>query len=159
MAETAVSVSAVRQERGRSAPQEEPATAATAGILDSVAMPSAVVDSTTVTGVLVIAPRLGARSGSRQSKAIGSITSNQANGGYHGQAGLGGAASGGLGADGGQNGIATPGAPGVLIITFGSGIGGGLDLVVGGNVTLRNTKVTGNHASTSGNDVSGTFHN
>jgi len=45
-----------------------------------------------------------------------------------------------------------------LTIAFGSGIGGGLDLVLGGNVTLRNTKVTGNHASTSGNDVNGTFH-
>jgi hypothetical protein len=44
-----------------------------------------------------------------------------------------------------------PGTPG----TAGTGVGGGLDLLPGGTATIDNTTVTGNHASTSDNDVHG----
>jgi hypothetical protein len=37
------------------------------------------------------------------------------------------------------------------------GIGGGLDLDVGGTVVIDNTMVTANQASSSGNDVAGSF--
>jgi hypothetical protein len=37
------------------------------------------------------------------------------------------------------------------------GIGGGLDLVSGGKVTIDDTTISGNNATTSDNDVSGTF--
>jgi hypothetical protein len=37
------------------------------------------------------------------------------------------------------------------------GIGGGVDLFPGGTVTIDNTNITGNNATTSDNDVSGTF--
>ncbi len=54
------------------------------------------------------------------------------------------------------NGQAHPGAAGVAGVA-GVGIGGGLDLLPGGTVTIDNTNITGNTASTSDNDVSGTF--
>jgi hypothetical protein len=41
--------------------------------------------------------------------------------------------------------------------TLGRGIGGGLNLDPNGSATIRDTVITGNHASTSSNDVSGTF--
>jgi hypothetical protein len=39
----------------------------------------------------------------------------------------------------------------------GTGIGGGLNLAPGGGATIDDTTVTGNHASTTDNDVHGTF--
>ncbi len=41
--------------------------------------------------------------------------------------------------------------------TAGQGIGGGLYLGTGGTATLKKTVVMGNHASTSNNDIYGTY--
>ena len=139
-------------------PQEEPALAATAAAPGAVAMAAAAADSTAHNGILVIAPRQGAKRGSRQFKAVDSITSNLSNSGQNGLGGSAGSASGGLGASGGRSGTAAAGQPGATNVMPGLGLGGGLDLFIGGNVTLSNTNVTGNHASTGDNDVSGTFH-
>ena len=86
-------------------------------------------------------------------QATGSITLNQSHGGPNGNFGLGGGAAGGLGASGGQNGIATPGNPGRASIISGNGFGGGLDLFIGGNVKLNNTNVTANQPD----DIVGIF--
>ena len=40
---------------------------------------------------------------------------------------------------------------------LGTGVGGGLNLVPGGSATIDDTTITGNHASTTDNDVHGTF--
>jgi hypothetical protein len=37
------------------------------------------------------------------------------------------------------------------------GVGGGLDLITGGTATIDNTTVAGNQATTSDNNVAGTF--
>ncbi len=55
-----------------------------------------------------------------------------------------------------MNGQAHPGSPGTAGLS-GVGVGGGLDLLPGGHATVRNTNVTGNHASTTDNDTSGTI--
>ena len=63
------------------------------------------------------------------------------------------------GAGGTPNGIpgsAFPGSPGAAGVS-GVGVGGGLDLIPGGTVVIDDTTITGNLASTSNNDVSGTF--
>jgi hypothetical protein len=41
--------------------------------------------------------------------------------------------------------------------TTGIGVGGGLDLMTGGTVVIDNTTITGNNATTTDNDVHGTF--
>jgi hypothetical protein len=41
--------------------------------------------------------------------------------------------------------------------TPGTGVGGGLDLVTGGTVVIDNTTISGNSATTTDNDVHGTF--
>ena len=41
----------------------------------------------------------------------------------------------------------------------GTGIGGGLYLFIGGTVSIDNTTITGNTATTSDNNVFGTFTN
>jgi hypothetical protein len=41
--------------------------------------------------------------------------------------------------------------------TTGAGVGGGLDLITGGTVVIDNTNITGNNATTTDNDVHGTF--
>ena len=108
-------------------------------------------------GILTIAPRLGARRSSQQSKATNTITASQAVRGQGGPGGAGGAAFGGVGgAPGGMNGQAHPGASGTSAVS-GVGVGGGLDLFPAGTVTIDNTNITGNTASTADNDVSGTF--
>jgi len=64
---------------------------------------------------------------------------------------------GGLGGTpGGAAGLSHPGNPGATALS-GAGIGGGLDLLIGGTVSIDNTTITGNTAATSNNDVFGTF--
>jgi hypothetical protein len=41
--------------------------------------------------------------------------------------------------------------------TPGTGVGGGLDLTTGGTVVIDNTTISGNSATTTDNDVHGTF--
>ena len=108
-------------------------------------------------GNLTIKPQAGARKGSRQSMATNLITANQANAG--------------LGGSGGAAGSAQPGAGGIPNGTVGqifvkgagaaglssTGIGGGLDLLTGGTVSIDNTTINDNTATTSNNDVVGTF--
>jgi hypothetical protein len=108
-------------------------------------------------GVLTLKPRLGARKGSTQSKATDTITANLANGRPGGTGGPAGATNAGLGAPPvGSNGLAFPGSPGGTG-SSGVGIGGGLGLDPGGTVVIDNTTITGNHATTTDNDVHGTF--
>src|SRR5262249_1166900 len=108
-------------------------------------------------GTLTLAPRLGARRGSRQSAATNTITTGQANRGLGGPGGAAGGAIGGPGqAPGGTDGQAFPRGPGAAG-GAGMGRGGGIHLVPGGKVTIDDTRVTGNNASTGNNDVSGTF--
>jgi hypothetical protein len=104
-------------------------------------------------GVLTIDPRLGARKGSRQSRAANLITANQANAGSGNSGGAAGLAMAGAGGSlGGVAGHATPGVPGTTG-TAGTGMGGGLCLVVGGTVLIDNTQNAGNQATTSDPDV------
>jgi hypothetical protein len=104
------------------------------------------------TGTLTIDPRQGARKGSRQSKATNTITSNQA---VQGAAGAKGEGSLGQSGDGGTpngaRGSSSAGMPGVDG-SPGRGLGGGVLLVEGGNATIKNTTISGNMASTAGND-------
>jgi hypothetical protein len=102
---------------------------------------------------LTIDPRLGAKKGSRQSKATNLITANQANRGLGGAGGKGGI---GVGGPGGQpnGGIGlsvngTTGADGAP----GTGSGGGLVQSPTKAVVIMNTTITGNTASTENNDV------
>src|SRR5262249_20958973 len=111
-------------------------------------------------GILTIAPRQGARKGSRQSQSTNTITANQANRGLGGSGGTGGGASGrngqGPGGAAGQTFPGFPGAqgPGGLPDT---GLGGAFHIATESKATIDNTTVTANVASTGGNDVSGTF--
>ena len=57
---------------------------------------------------------------------------------------------------GGRDGQAIPGGFGIQG-SNGAGNGGGLDLMPGGRVTIDDTNITGNNATTQGNDVFGTF--
>ena len=108
-------------------------------------------------GILTIKPRRGAINGSRQSKATDTITTNLASASQGGTGGAAGAVTVGLGASpGGSNGLAFPAGPGGTG-SSGVGIGGGVDLEIGGTAIIDNTFVTGNHATTSDNDVFGTF--
>jgi hypothetical protein len=105
----------------------------------------------------LIAPRQGAKKGSKQSKATDTITANEANAGPGGgREGEGTAIAGLGGSPGGHAGTATPGAFGAGGAA-GNGIGGGLNLTGGGHATIDNTTRTGNHATTTDNDVHGTF--
>ena len=109
------------------------------------------------TGTLTIQPRLGAKKGSKQSKATDTITGNQANRGLGGAVGSGEARKPAReehrAASQALPSLATAGTAGVS----GVGVGGGLDLLPGGTVVIDDTTITGNQASTSDNDVSGTF--
>ena len=108
-------------------------------------------------GNLTIKPRLGAKKGSKQSRATNLITANQAIAGPGAPGGAAGQAGGGLGgASGGAAGLAHPGNPGPNELA-GAGIGGGLYLSNGGTVSIDDTTVTANTATTSHSDVSGTF--
>jgi hypothetical protein len=102
-------------------------------------------------------PRLGAKRGTPQANATDLITNNQAGGGPGGAGGAGGPATAGPG--GTPNGVAGSAAPGAAgpAGTGGSGIGGGLNLAAGASATIDDTTITGNLASTSDNDVHGTF--
>ena len=106
------------------------------------------------TGVMLIDPRQGAIAGSAQSKATSLIELNQVVTDIGGAGGLGGGAN--AGGPAGHAGTAKAGN-----IASGGGVGqevgGGLYLLAGGKVTLRNTTVTGNKAATSNPDVFGTF--
>jgi hypothetical protein len=105
---------------------------------------------------LTIDPRLGAKQGSRQSKATNTITDNQANSGLGGAGGQGGTAfEGTFGRPNGLAGTATQGTAGANGVS-GAGIGGGLDRLTGGIAMIANTNITGNSASTADNDVSTT---
>jgi hypothetical protein len=104
-------------------------------------------------------PRLGARKGSGQSSATDLITTNRAVGG---PGAPGGAASslnspGTAGTGSSSNGSAgtnTPGTAGVAG-SAGSGDGGGIAIL--GTATIDDPSITGNTASTSDNDVDGSF--
>jgi hypothetical protein len=104
---------------------------------------------------LTLDPRLGARKGSRQSKAVDNVTANQANRGLGGPGGQGGD---GFGGSGGRlngaagAGLAGPAGPAGLA---GAGVGGGVVRDTSLIVTINNTNITGNTASTTGNDVGG----
>jgi hypothetical protein len=106
-----------------------------------------------LTASLTIDPRLGAKKGSRQSKATDVITANQANRGLGGKGGLGGTGFGGLG--GQPNGAiglflnGTTGADGAP----GTGLGGGLVQSPTMAVVIKNITITGNTALTANNDV------
>jgi hypothetical protein len=103
--------------------------------------------------MLTIDPRLGARKGSRQSKATNTITANQANGGPGGDGGPGGAASAGLG--GNPNGPLGRSTQGVsrTSASAGAGLGGGLAFIPSQSIKINNTNIAGNTASTAANDV------
>ena len=107
---------------------------------------------------LTIDPRRGAKKGSSQAKAVDQITGNHAIAGA--PAGIGGAGGSAAAGQGGRfislNGTSTQGASGVGG-TAGLGTGGGLDLIPSGTVILANANVTNNTASTSDNDIAGTF--
>ena len=100
---------------------------------------------------------IGAKKGSKQSKATNLITANQATAGAGGPGAAPGIAQAGTGGTpGGTNGQVFPGNRG-RTGTAGTGVGGGLDLIAGGTVVIDNTTLTGNTATTSNNDVFGTF--
>jgi hypothetical protein len=108
-------------------------------------------------GIITIKPRLGARKGSKQSRAVNQFTKNLANQGDGGGGGTNGTATPGPGGSpSGTTGAIDPSLPGGRGI-HGMGVGGGLDLDVGGTAVIDNTTVTGNQASSSGNDVAGSF--
>jgi hypothetical protein len=102
---------------------------------------------------LTIDPRLGARKGSRQSKATDVITANQANRGLGGAGGQGGGAFAGLG--GQPNGVIGFAIQGITRADAppGTGQGGGLVQSPTMAVAIKNTRITGNTASTSNDDV------
>ncbi len=106
---------------------------------------------------LTINPTKGAKKGSKQSKATDLVTANHALGGFAGAAGPAGQPHVGIGrAPGGADGtefLGKAGSPG----SGGTGAGGGLYLSSGGTATIDNANITGNQASTSDNDVFGTF--
>jgi hypothetical protein len=105
------------------------------------------------TAALTIAPRLGAKKGSKQSNASDTITANQAILGAGGRGGLGGGASAGNGgAPNGSAGTASTGTAGLGAVS-GVGDGGGLTRFLGGSVTIDSTNITGDNASTAGNEV------
>jgi hypothetical protein len=104
------------------------------------------------TGTLAIKPRLGTSTGSKQGKATDVITANLATSASGGLAGAGGGATAGFGQLPGVNGIATLGQGGATDL-FSVGIGGGVATF--GTTIADNTTITGNHASTSDNDVEG----
>ena len=119
-----------------------PAATALGGAIDNTSM-----------GVLTINPELGAKKGSKQSKATNLFTGNLADSGAGGIGGGRGSATGGMGGmSGGQNGTSTPGSQGPSGLS-GSGIGGGLNLESGGTAKILNTNVTGNRASTTDDDI------
>jgi hypothetical protein len=107
----------------------------------------------TKSAILTIDPRLGTRKGSRQAKATDTITGNQATGGTGGEGGSGGAAS--VGRGGTPNGAIGRSNQGVSRTSAspGAGLGGGLARESSANVTINNTNITGNTASTNGDDV------
>jgi hypothetical protein len=108
-------------------------------------------------GIITIKPRLGAKKRSKQSRAMNLITANLANGSAPGSGGMkGDATAGRRGGPGGTAGSILPGSPGVNGAA-GAGIGGGLDLGPAGMSVIDNTTITGNHASTSNDDVAGSF--
>jgi len=110
----------------------------------------------TSSGTLVIAPRQGAKKGSKQAKATDVITSNQALSATAGAAGHGGTATPGVGGFlGGNPGTAVQGQPGAFD-PLSVGVGGGAALF--GTATIDNTSITGNHASTNFGNVEGTFN-
>jgi hypothetical protein len=102
---------------------------------------------------LAIAPRLGAKKGSRQSAATDTITANQAARGSGAPGGSGGNASAGAAGEiGGTAASAVfPGASGADG-TPGNGVGGGLFRYRSNKVTIEDTNITGNSASTADND-------
>jgi hypothetical protein len=105
---------------------------------------------------LQIDPRQGARKGSRQAKLTDLVAGNSASAGQARLGGDRGSATGGAGG-------APNGTPGMAFFSFptgkngtpGIGAGGGLGPFPAPNVTIANTKITGNHASTFNNDVDG----
>ena len=108
-----------------------------------------------VSGTLTMNPRLGAKKGSKQSKATGQITGNQAFESSAGSPGHAGAVGIGLGGTpSGANGTVLAGQNGTTD-TFTVGIGGGIATF--GNTTIDNVSITGNHADTNDNDVDGTI--
>jgi hypothetical protein len=102
-------------------------------------------------------PRSGAPAGSPQSRATDSISQNSATSGAGGSAGFGTLPHPGRpSVNGGRFGNGTVGVAGVAG-PAGTGVGGGLFLDPAGTATVANTTVSGNQASTSDNDVHGTF--
>ena len=86
------------------------------------------------------------------------ITANQANAGGREERGPAGASESPVPAvvRAEHAGPAFPGTPGASGLS-GTGIGGGLNLLAGGTVVIDDTNITGNHATTSNDDVFGTF--
>ena len=103
---------------------------------------------------LTLAPREGARKGSRQAKATDTITANLAILGFAGPGGFAGGATPGQGGPNSSAGTATAGTPGPQG-SPGVGLGGGLDRLSAADVFITNTSITGNKASTADDDTSG----
>ena len=111
-------------------------------------------------GTLAINPQLGAPKKSKQAKATDLISGNQADSAPAASAGDGGTATGGPGGTGSTNGLVGltfPGLGGTAANSSSEGIGGGAAFITGGSATLDNTTITGNHASTSDDNVFGTY--
>ena len=103
---------------------------------------------------IVIAPRLGAKKGSKEARSTNVISGNTATGGSGGTGGALGTATAGAGGNpGGANGKVELGSP-VLNGVSGRGKGGGLFGDAGPGLSVFNTRIKGNRASTSDNDVS-----
>jgi hypothetical protein len=108
--------------------------------------------------MLVISPRRGAAKDSAQSGATDSISQNQSIVYRGGNALFGGTAVGGAASPPNTTtGTATPGQTSTGTPVAPSGMGGGLYLDPGGTAFLSNAVIQGNQASTSDNDVDGTF--
>jgi hypothetical protein len=109
-------------------------------------------------GHLALMPRLNTQPGTAQANATDLITANQAFQESGGNGGLGGNAVVGFGGAGNPNGAfghLSAGHNGANHVATSLGVGGGINIV--GSATIDNTTITGNHASTSDNDVHGTF--
>ena len=108
------------------------------------------------TGTLTIKPRLARRRAPISPRPLIPSRATRPTEGWECRLARGEARAGAGGAPGGFPGSAFPGTAGTAGVS-GVGVGGGLDLLLGGTVVIDDTTITGNQASTNDNDVSGTF--
>ena len=103
---------------------------------------------------LVLAPREGARKGFSQARATDAVTANLAVLGPAGMGGSAGSATAGQGGPNASTGTASAGTAGAAGLR-GDGFGGGLYRRDPATVSITNTTISGNNASTADNDLSG----